>query len=161
MELGLAGQIQEYKVETLWVKLGTYATTEGTILQMDIKGSSTGGNGRYDLNFTVAGKYVGVTDFIYDIENDSKLGFKIEDFHMVSAEGGVQGTFSCKEIGINIENIEKASTEENAEKDNNENNKENTNNETNENKTQENETNNTENTTENKTEENTTNNVIQ
>ena len=102
MELGLAGQIQEYKVETLWVKLGTYATTEGVILQMDIKGSSTGGSGRYDLNFRVNGNYIGITDFISDIENDSMLGFKIEEFkiNQDSSETDLVATFSCKNIAI-------------------------------------------------------------
>ncbi len=99
---GTTGQIQEYKVETLWVKLGTYATTEGTVLQMDIKNSSTGGSGRYDLNFTVNGTYIGITDFISDIENDSMLGFKIEEFKIRqdSSETDLVATFVCKNIAI-------------------------------------------------------------
>ena len=102
MELGTPGQIEEYKVETLWVKLGTYATTEGTVLQMDIKNSSKGGSGRYDLYFTVNGSYIGITDFISDIENDSMLGFKIEEFKIRqdSSESDLVTTFVCKNIAV-------------------------------------------------------------
>lgn len=97
-------QTEKYEIEYLWTKLGNYAKDENVQIKIDVVNSST--SGLYDLKFTIAGEYVDVTEFIYDIENDSKLGFKIEDFHMSSTEGGVQGTFACKEISINIEAVE-------------------------------------------------------
>ena len=59
----------------------------------------------YDLTFEATGLYVSVADFIYDIENDSSLGFKIEDFNMAqhvdaSENGFVIGKFTCKNIKI-------------------------------------------------------------
>ena len=93
-------QIQKYEVEALWVKLGNHATSEGATMKMDIvKGSSTSEN-MYDLNFTVNGSYVSIIDFISDIENDSTLGFKIENFHMSGSGDSLQATFVCKEISI-------------------------------------------------------------
>ena len=97
-------QTEKYDIEFLWTKLGFYAKDNNVQIKIDVVNSST--SGLYNLNFTIAGKYADVTDFIYDIENDSKLGFKIEDFHMSAVEGGVQGAFACKEISINIESIE-------------------------------------------------------
>lgn len=97
-------QTEKYEIEFLWTRLGNYAKDNNVQIKIDVVNSST--SGLYDLNFTIAGKYSDVTDFIYDIENDSKLGFKIEDFHMSANGEGVQGTFSCKEITINIEKVE-------------------------------------------------------
>lgn len=93
-------QIERYEVETLWVKLGKYATSEGAIIKMDILQGNT--SDTYNLMFTVNGSYVSITDFISDIENDSTLGFKIEEFKMLPGETAdeLQATFVCKEIGI-------------------------------------------------------------
>lgn len=96
---------EKYEIEFLWTKLGNYAGDEGIDIKMDVVNSSTAG--RYDLNFTATGSYVGVTDYLYDIENDSELGFKIENFAMQSSgDNNVQATFSCKQININIKNID-------------------------------------------------------
>jgi len=97
---GSTNQIERYEVETLWVKLGKYATSEGAIIRMDIVQGNT--NETYNLKFTVNGSYISITDFISDIENDSTLGFKIEEFKMLPSdvEGVLQATFVCKEIGI-------------------------------------------------------------
>lgn len=95
------GQIQEYKVEALWVKLGTCATSEGVSIQIDMKNASTGGKDKYDLNFTVRGSYISITDFISDLENDSMLGFKIEGFRIGDSSGNdLTATFTCKNITI-------------------------------------------------------------
>ncbi len=146
-----AGQIQKYKVETLWVKLGTYATTEGTVLQMDIKNSSSSGEGRYDLSFTVNGSYIAITDFISDIENDSMLGFKIEEFKIRqdSSDTDLVATFVCKNIAI----LDVQATTNSASQSDSNQNSTNTNN-TNTNSTN---TNNTNNTNTNSTNTNNTN----
>lgn len=94
-------QTEEYEIEFLWTKIGNYANDNDVEIKIDVTNSQI--SGRYDLNFTVVGKYPDVTQFIYDIENDSRLGFKIEDFKMVASESGVQGTFSCTEIKIDLE----------------------------------------------------------
>lgn len=97
-------QTEKYEIEYLWTKLGNYAKDNNVQIKIDIVNSST--EKLYDLKFTIAGTYAGVTDFIYAVEGDSKLGFKIEDFHMAANGEGVQGTFTCKEISINLESVE-------------------------------------------------------
>ena len=94
-------QTEEYEIEFLWTKIGNYARDEGVVLKMDVAKSQL--EGRYDLNFNATGKYSDVTQLIYDIENDSKLGFKIEKFKMTSTESGVEASFTCKEIRIKID----------------------------------------------------------
>lgn len=93
-----AGQIERYEVETLWVKLGNYATSEGAVLRIDIMQGNT--SDTYNLKFTLTGSYISITDFISDVENDSTLGFKIEEFKMIPDGELLQGTFMCKEIAI-------------------------------------------------------------
>ena len=101
-DIQAANQIQRYTIDTLRVKLGNYATQEGTTLRMDVlKGTNTTEE-TYNLRLTVNGSYVGITDFVSDIENDSILGFKIENFKMQpgSNTSDLQATFMCNDIAI-------------------------------------------------------------
>lgn len=97
-----ANQIEKYEIETLWVRLGNHATSEGVVMQMDVISGSNSAQDVYDLRFTATGSYISITDFISAIENDSTLGFKIEEFKMNPASSGsdLQATFVCKEISI-------------------------------------------------------------
>ncbi len=95
-----ANQLERYEIETLWVRLGNHATSQGVVMQMDVLPSSSGAKDTYNLRFTATGSYISITDFISAIENDSTLGFKIEDFKMVPAGSNLQGTFVCKDIAI-------------------------------------------------------------
>ena len=76
-ELGVV-EIKEYKVERLWITLENYAKDNGLDLQLDLLDTSTAD--KYDLSITLLGGYIGITDFIYDIEGDDTLGFKIQNF---------------------------------------------------------------------------------
>ena len=101
-DIQAANQIQRYTIDTLRVKLGNYATQEGTTLRMDVlKGTNTTEE-TYNLRLTVNGSYVGITDFVSDIENDSILGFKIENFKMQPGinTSDLQATFMCNDIAI-------------------------------------------------------------
>ena len=78
-----AAQLETYEIETLWVKLGNHATNEGATMKMDVTKGTNTTQETYNLNFTVNGSYISITDFISDIENDETLGFKIEEFKLV------------------------------------------------------------------------------
>ncbi len=97
-----AAQLETYEIETLWVKLGNHATNEGATMKMDVTKGSNTTQDTYNLNFTVNGSYISITDFISDIENDDTLGFKIEEFKMSPSGSGsdLQATFVCKDIAI-------------------------------------------------------------
>ena len=99
-DIQTANQIEKYEIETLWVKLGNHATTQGVVMNMDVKKGSA--QDIYDLQFTATGSYISITDFISAIENDSSLGFKIEEFKLVPSSSGsdLQATFVCKDIAI-------------------------------------------------------------
>lgn len=99
-ETQAVNQIEKYEIETLWVKLGNHATSEGVVMKMDVTSGSSGAQGSYNLNFTVTGGYVQIEDFISSIENDSTLGFKMEEFKMAPSGNDLQATFVCKDIPI-------------------------------------------------------------
>lgn len=100
-----AAKIEKYEIEYLWTKIGNWAKKEGVTMKIDLKNSSTGTQGLYNLQFTVNGQYIGIADFIYDIENDTSLGFKIEEFKLLPGEDTniLTGSFACKDISINID----------------------------------------------------------
>ena len=114
---GYAAAIEKYEIEYLWTRIGNHAKDNDVDMKIELTSSSMG-TGFYKLNFTVTGSYVGITDFIYAIENDSKLGFKIDNFVMTSYSGEnseVKATFTCDEVGINIQSIDtQTSTESSA-----------------------------------------------
>lgn len=104
-----ANELDDYEVEYLWVLVGNYATKQGLKLKMDISPAANGiqtsdGRKMYDLNFTVEGSYVGIALFMSDLQNDSFLEFKIENFAMTGEET-LKGTFTVKDIPIKIDNI--------------------------------------------------------
>lgn len=98
-----ANQTYENMIEFLLVRIENHAKPEGVSMNMVVARGSSGAENVYNLNFTVTGSYVGIEEFITDIEDDSRLGYKIEEFKMnSSSEGGgtVQATFVCKDIKI-------------------------------------------------------------
>lgn len=99
-EVQAAAQLERYEIETLWVRLGNHATSQGVVMQMDVLPSSSGAKDTYNLRFTATGSYISITDFISAIENDSTLGFKIEEFKMIPSGSDLQATFICKDIAI-------------------------------------------------------------
>lgn len=126
-----AKKLLPYEIEKLWVKLGNHATSEGAVMKMDVtKGANTTENS-YNLKFTVNGSYISITDFISDIENDSELGFRIEEFKMLPssvAGADLQATFTCKGISIkDVQETATTTTENNTESDTDSNNTTNTN----------------------------------
>lgn len=104
-----------YQIDYLWVTVGNYAKAENITMEMNsIKnGKEYIGNEKkieekdkiyyYDINFTITGTYVNISEFLIDIEDDSSLAFKIEEFNMMASEeigNIVQANFKCKDIPI-------------------------------------------------------------
>lgn len=120
-EVTTASQLQKYEIEYLWTRIGNHATSENVVLKLEIKANSTSeATSYYDLNFTATGDYVSLTDFIYDIENDSTLGFKIEGFKMEPSGSNLQAIFTCTNVAINIDSsalgVQNSKNTENQEK---------------------------------------------
>ena len=102
-EVAAANQTYDNMIEFLLIRIENHATTEGVTINMAVTRSSSGAEDVYNLNFTATGSYVGIAEFITDIEDDTRLGYKIEEFKMSSSSekgNAVQATFVCKDIKI-------------------------------------------------------------
>lgn len=119
-EVESANQNYNYMIDFLLIRVENHAKSVGVTMKMDVTRSSSGAENVYNLNFTATGSYVGIEEFITGIEDDSKLGFKIENFSMKSSSengGEVQATFVCKDItiqGISNNNSSSSSTTDRA-----------------------------------------------
>lgn len=105
--IAAASQGIQYEMEYLWTKVGNHATKNGINLRFELKSSTSGETGKYDLNFTTTGRYASISEFIASIENDSSLNFKIEDFKLIPTTSStqiLQATFKVKDISVKIDN---------------------------------------------------------
>lgn len=96
-ELNKASVVETYTVEFLWTRLGRHATAEGVNLSYTPSGKS--------INFTVVGEYIPILSFVSAIENDSKLGFTIENFKLVPNGENLQATFVTRNVNIKTESV--------------------------------------------------------
>ena len=106
-ELSQASKEETYKIEYLWTRIGSHATAEGVILRLDVQ---TGGTGEADvknLSFTVTGNYIAIINFVTAIEDDSELGFRIENFKILPGTdtNGREATFTVRNVRIKQENL--------------------------------------------------------
>ena len=104
--------VKPYDVEFLWTIIGNYATEEGIGINLDfvssISNAANKSSDEYiiaDMNYAVTGTYNSVIEFLYDLEDDDRLGFEIRDFKMAKGGEGVQATFSVQEIPITNYNL--------------------------------------------------------
>ena len=98
-EVQAASQIHDYKIDFLWIKIENHAKSEGVVMKMELTRGASGAQDVYNLNFTATGSYIGIADFISAIEDDSELGFKIEEFKMTA-----QSTESTSQSGSDKNN---------------------------------------------------------
>ena len=90
-------QTKNYTIEYLWSQVGNHATQEGVNIRMDVV-SGVDENTK-NLNFTVSGNYLAITNFITELENDSSLQFTIDEFSMTQN----QCTFVVRDVFIRNE----------------------------------------------------------
>lgn len=81
-------------IDFLWTIIGNYATENDVLLQLDVKESvakkaETTTYLLCDLHFKTIGNYTDVTKFVYDIEDDDRLEFEINNFDMIKHEVNV------------------------------------------------------------------------
>lgn len=109
-----ASQSERYDIEVLWTRVGNHATENGVIPKMEVVSSINNTPNANDLKFTLTGDYIGITDFIREIEEDVKLGFTIEEFELIpvaeSNGTNLQATFRVKDIFLNADTITSTNT---------------------------------------------------
>ena len=105
-EISQATKEETYKVEYLWARIGSHATGEGVLLTLAFNSGDTGGADTKNLSFNITGNYYAIINFISALEDDSKLGFRIENFKMLpgSDPNARQATFVVRNVKVKLEN---------------------------------------------------------
>ena len=107
-ELGIT-QIEKYKIEYLWGIIGNYAKGDGLKVDMNIEETTI--KDTYNINFTLTGSYLGITNFLYHIENDDELNYKVVDFKIEPADTASSSSSSVSaEQGDSGEDAESGET---------------------------------------------------
>lgn len=70
--------LKTYTMEYLYVEVGNYAKKNGLDLKFNLRPGIS--KGAYNIDYTLTGSYAGLTNFIYDVEDDSYLSYRIENF---------------------------------------------------------------------------------
>ena len=114
-ETTIYNSVELYDIDFLWTTIGIYASKNNVTLQFDVSknASATTISPEYvmcDLNFTVTGEYIDITNFIYSIENDDKLKFEISNFTMEKGGENLQATFVVKKVPVNSKTLSSVPT---------------------------------------------------
>lgn len=99
-ELAKANTQTVYAQEYLWTKLGRHATSKGVDLYMEGTSANAGDSTVQNIFFQVTGYCPGIADFLYAIEGDSELNFRIEGFKL-----GPNGSNSTLVATFNVNNV--------------------------------------------------------
>ena len=92
-------ETKQYDIGYLWRVLGKYAEKRSVSLGIDVQKNNTA-KSSYNINFALSGKYVNISQFITDIENDSDLYFRIYNFNMTGNSDMVSATFTVRNVNI-------------------------------------------------------------
>lgn len=100
-ELKEANKTEQYKLNYLWTNIGLNATSKGIVMKADLSHGTSGIKDQYNISFTAIGPYLALSEFVYDIEKDPELGFRIDEFSLVPySEETLQATFIIKNVAI-------------------------------------------------------------
>ena len=102
---------EKYFIEYLWIELGNYATannlginiiTPGSTNSTSTSSSSAGSTGANSgVKITVEGRYANVADFVFDVENDKSLRFKLDNIKMTySGDNQITATFDILSLSV-------------------------------------------------------------
>ena len=94
---------EKYSIEYIWIKLGNYAKQLNLSIVVAEPGNSLNQEEVEESIFKiqVSGSYSDISEFIFNIENDDELRFKLDNINMEYVSGTVvKATFDVRDIVI-------------------------------------------------------------
>ena len=89
----------KYFIEYLWIVLGNYSAANNLNINIDTERAASSVNS--GIKVSVAGRYADVADFVFDVENDKSLKFKLDNIKMVySGENKITATFDVLSLSV-------------------------------------------------------------
>lgn len=95
-EIREANKREEYFLDYLWMKIGTYANNSEIRVLIDPNYEAS------TINFDISGQYIAVINFIYDLENDPDLAFNIDNLVMQGGSSAAVTKASFQVRNVNI-----------------------------------------------------------
>lgn len=95
-QIAEANKIKIYLLDYLWIKVGNYANDNAVKFKMTPDAQNA------TLAFDITGSYISVINFIYDIQNDEKLDFKLDGIVIegASSDREVKAKFTVEDINV-------------------------------------------------------------
>jgi hypothetical protein len=95
-EIAEANKIRIYLLDYLWIKVGNYANDNAVKFKM------TPNTEESTLSFDITGSYISVINFIYDIQNDEELNFKLDGIVIEGASSDIEvkAKFTVEDINV-------------------------------------------------------------
>ncbi len=111
-ELAKANREETYLIEYLWVRVGRHAGSKGVNLRMDVMSADAGDRDVKNLAFNVEGQYPAIIEFLYAIEGDSDLNFRIDSFKILpnGSNSTLVATFYVNNVRIKTETATSSSS---------------------------------------------------
>ena len=92
-------KIKNFDIEKIWAKVGNYAIDAGVNIELTQTKKST--TGARNMHFEVRGTYVAQINFLYLLEDDEELDYRIYNFKLVGEDDEMLvANFSIKEAII-------------------------------------------------------------
>ena len=92
-------KIKNFDIEKIWAKVGNYAIDAGVNIELTQTKKST--TGARNMHFLVKGTYVAQINFLYLLEDDEELDYRIYNFKLVGEDDEMLiANFSIKEAII-------------------------------------------------------------
>ncbi len=106
-ELKKANTQETYLIEYLWTRVGRHATGRGVNIKMDVMSADAGDREVKNLSFNVQGQYPAIIEFLYAIEGDSELNFRISSFKILpnGSNSTLVATFYVNGVRIKNETV--------------------------------------------------------
>lgn len=117
---------EKYFIEYLWIVLGNYASANNVAINIitpgstqssnatngeagqsgeptepDVGGTTSGSTASTGIQITIEGRYANIADFVFDVENDKSLRFKLDNIKMTySGNNKVKTTFDILSLAV-------------------------------------------------------------
>lgn len=106
-ELARAATEEVYTNDYIWTKAGRYATSRGVILTIYTRNANVGDDRIKNLEFILEGQCPAIAEFLYAIEGDSELNFRVDSFKLVpnGTNSSLVATFYVNNVRIKPENV--------------------------------------------------------
>lgn len=92
---------EHYYIDWLWIVLGGYADSNNLVLSVIDPRQGTEASAKGTVKIKLIGRYSDITDFVFEVENDNELKFKLDNMLMeYSGDNKVSATFDVLSMEV-------------------------------------------------------------